>query len=47
MARRGRNTSVVRNTSAVRSIKSGEWPQDDAGRPTSQTEPEVIGEGDI
>ena len=47
MARRGRNTSAVRNTSVVRSTKSGERPQDNAGEPTSRTEPEVTGEGDI
>ena len=41
MARRGRNTSVVHTT------ESGERPQDDAGGPASQTEPEATGEGDI
>jgi hypothetical protein len=42
MARRGRNTSVVRST------KSGDRPQDDIGGPiSSRTELEAMGEGDI
>ena len=40
MARRGR-------TSAVRTTESGDRPQDDAGEPSSRTEPEATGEGDI
>ena len=41
MARCGRNTSAVRTT------ESREQPQDNVGGPTSQTEPEAMGEGDI
>jgi hypothetical protein len=41
MARRGRNTSVVRST------KSGERPLNNTGGPTSWIGLEAIGEGDI